>query len=52
MYCIFGVICYPLFPYECVIKMLQFVNEQRRFRRLMVETAERAVIDVGIGSAE
>ena len=32
--------------------MLQLVNEQRRFRRPLVETAERAMIDVGIGSAE
>ena len=32
--------------------MLQPVNEQRIFRRSLVETAECAVIDVSIGSAE
>ena len=32
--------------------MLQLVNEQRSFKRPLVETAEGAMIDVGVGSAE
>ena len=32
--------------------MFQLVNKQRRFRRSLVKTAERAVIDVGVCSAE
>lgn len=43
---------YPSLLYECVIQILQLVNKQSRFRRSLVKTAERAVIDVGVCSAE